>query len=136
MAKSIPKIQRVTAKAVIMNVDGKILLVKESDRDKRWEFPGGKIEFGDTPEETLVRELKEETGLTSELEIGKIINSWTWVFEFDRAHLQFFMLAYLCKTAQKEFILSPEHVEYGWFLKEDALKLDITEGTRETVKIL
>jgi 8-oxo-dGTP diphosphatase len=136
MTKPIPKIQRVTAKAVIMSDDGKLLLVKESDREKRWEFPGGKIEFGDTPEETLKRELKEEIGLSGELEIGKIINSWTWVFEFDRVHLQFFMLAYLCKTNQKEFKLSPEHLEYGWFSKEDALKLDITEGTRETVKIL
>lgn len=133
MSENIKKIQRVTAKAVISS-GGKYLLVQEPDG--RWEFPGGKIEFGDTAEETLKRELQEELGLKDDLKIGKILNSWTWVFKFDRAHLQFFMLAYACTTTQKEFNLSKEHTEYGWFGSEEALKLNLTEGTRKTLETL
>lgn len=129
MPDFIKKIQRVTVKAVITR-DDKFLLVKEPDN--RWEFPGGKIEFGDTPEETLKRELQEELSLT-DLKIGSIINAWSWVFKFE-VHLQFFMLAYQCETNQTEFQLSHEHTEYGWFDKTDALKLNLTEGTRQTLE--
>jgi len=129
MPDYIKKIQRVTAKAVITK-DNKFLLVEEPD--KRWEFPGGKIEFGDTPEDTLKRELQEELGLT-DLEIGSIINCWTWIFKFE-VHLQFFMLAYQCTTNQEKFTLSQEHIDSGFFSKEEALKLDLTEGTRKTLE--
>lgn len=131
MDDNIKKIQKVTAKAVLIAPDGKILLVQEPD--KRWEFPGGKIEFGDTPEDTLKRELREELSLTDDLKIGKIANTWTWIFRFERAYLQFFMLAYVCHTGQKEFTLSNEHISYGWFAKSDALALDLTEGTKKTL---
>jgi 8-oxo-dGTP diphosphatase len=130
MNDNIKKIQRVTAKAVITR-DNKFLLVEEPDH--RWEFPGGKIEFGDTPEETLKRELQEELGLTEDLKIGPILNAWSWVFKFE-VHLQFFLLAYSCETSQTEFRLSHEHIKYGWFTKDEALKLNLTEGTRQTLE--
>lgn len=125
-------VQRVTAKAVIKN-ENKILLVKEPDN--RWEFPGGKIEFGHHIEETLVKELKEELGIT-ELKIGKIINVWDWIFNLEHINLQFFMLAFDCRTNQKEFKLSKEHTGYGWFNKQDALTMNLTEGTRKTLEML
>ena len=129
MPDYIKKIQRVTAKAIIKK-DSKILLLEEPDH--RWEFPGGKIEFGNAPEETLKRELQEELGLT-DLKIGPIFNAWSWVFKFE-THLQFFMLAYLCETSQTDFQLSAEHINYGWFTKSDALQLNLTEGTRKTLE--
>ncbi len=133
MNDNIKKIQKVTAKAILEH-EGKILLVKEPDG--RFEFPGGKIEFGDSPEETLKRELEEELDLTQPLQIGHIFNSWTWVFRFDRVHLQFFMLAYKCQTSQTEFRLSAEHTEYGWFAPSEALGLNLTEGTKKTLELL
>ena len=130
MQDFIKKIQRVTAKAVITR-DKKILLVQEPDN--RWEFPGGKIEFGDTPEETLKRELKEELGVTQGLKIGPIINCWSWIFQ-SKVYLQFFLLLYRCETDQAEFTLSSEHIQYGWYTKDEALKLNLTEGTRHTLE--
>ena len=53
--------KNVTA-AILIN-DGKILIAKRGQRDKlpnKWEFPGGKVEEGETPEECLKREMYEE----------------------------------------------------------------------------
>lgn len=54
----------VRASAVIVK-DGKILLIRRfrKKQGEYWVFPGGGVEEGDTPEETVVREVKEETGL-------------------------------------------------------------------------
>ena len=46
---------------------GRVLLQRRGDSGK-WGFPGGAVELGETPEETAVRELKEETGLDVEVE--------------------------------------------------------------------
>ncbi len=52
--------------AAIIRKDGKILIAKRSGDDEcplMWEFPGGKLEAGETLEECIVREIKEELGL-------------------------------------------------------------------------
>src|SRR3989338_7925086 len=55
--------------ALIRNAEGKILLQKRADpdvptADGKWELPGGKINPGETPEDAIVRECREETGYT------------------------------------------------------------------------
>src|SRR3989344_7170769 len=57
---------------IIRDNNGKILLQKRIDRiradaDGKWELPGGKIDFGESPEEALCREIKEEIGCEIEL---------------------------------------------------------------------
>ena len=53
---------RVSAKALIKDTTGKLLVVKE--KSDNWELPGGGIDHGEMPHETLARELAEEIGLT------------------------------------------------------------------------
>lgn len=58
------------AAAVIVNNDGDILITQRSEEDKlslKWEFPGGKIENGETAEECLEREIMEELNLKIEV---------------------------------------------------------------------
>ena len=54
------------AACALIDADGRVLLAERPDGKPMaglWEFPGGKIEAGERPEETLIRELKEELGI-------------------------------------------------------------------------
>jgi len=54
------------AACALIDIDGRILMCKRPDGKSHaglWEFPGGKIEAGERPEETIVRELREELGI-------------------------------------------------------------------------
>ena len=64
------KIEVVTA--IIIN-DGKILCVQRGPAkveyiSKKWEFPGGKVEAGETQQQAIIREIKEELGIKIEIE--------------------------------------------------------------------
>lgn len=102
----------VAVKALLF-FDGKFLLVKRSDNARGehsyWEFPGGRLEFGETPEEALNRELKEETGLSA-----KIIRPLqTWSF-FRGDDTQIVGITFLCKADSDIVQLSSEHDAFSW----------------------
>lgn len=65
MSETVRPILLVTACALV-DADGRVLLAQRPDGKQfagLWEFPGGKVEPGETPEEALVRELREELGI-------------------------------------------------------------------------
>ena len=100
---------RVTA--AILESNGKILIAKRKSLDTLfggfWEFPGGKIEEGETPEECMARELKEE--LEIEVEVGELITS----NEHKYPHGIFELLANKVKHISGAFILN-DHDEIKW----------------------
>ena len=104
-----PNIIRVTA--AILEKDGKILIAKRETGDDLfaglWEFPGGKIEEGETPEQCMARELKEE--LEIEVEVGELITSNKHKYP----HGMFELLAYRVKHISGKIILN-DHDEIKW----------------------
>ena len=65
-----------TVTCAIIEKDSKTLIARRAADQKlagKWEFPGGKIEQGETPEECLKRELEEEFGI--QVEVGEFITS-------------------------------------------------------------
>ena len=100
---------RVTA--AILEKDGKILIAKRKTGDKLfaglWEFPGGKVEEGETPEECMARELKEE--LDIEVEVEELITSNKHKYP----HGIFELLAYRVKHISGEIVLN-DHEEIKW----------------------
>lgn len=82
-----------------------------------WEFPGGKIEPGETPEEALVREIKEE--LDTEISIRKLI----YVVEYDYSQFHLTMYCYLCEVLSGQLVLK-EHEAARWLTKDTLESVD------------
>jgi 8-oxo-dGTP diphosphatase len=77
MPKALPKVQRVAAYGLILR-DGQILLTRLARRisaDGRWHLPGGGVDHGEDPRDALVREIREETGLASE--VGEVAHVYS-----------------------------------------------------------
>lgn len=92
--------------AVIIK-DKKVFCTKRGDRGEcayKWEFPGGKIESGETKEEALLREIKEE--LNCEIKINKYLT--TINHEYNTFNLT--MHVYICELINNDPILI-EHIE-------------------------
>ena len=83
------------------------IIVKDGDYKDWWEFPGGKIEPGETPEEALVREIREE--LHAEIEVGRLVDT----VEYDYPKFHMVMRCYLCRLISEEIELV-EHEAARW----------------------
>lgn len=101
-----PKFQ-VFAAAIIFDKDDKIMLVKSTyQRFHPWGLPGGSLNYGEPPEEAVIREVREETSL--KVAVEELVFVKTWIP--DRVGLY-----YLCSIVEGEFQPSDEVSEYGYF---------------------
>lgn len=76
-----------------------------------WEFPGGKIEEGETPKEALKREIMEE--LNTEIKVGKLIDT----IEYDYPTFHLSMDCFWCEIVKGELVLK-EHEAARWLTRE------------------
>jgi len=129
-----PKGIEVVGSAVIENFKGQILLTKSPRWKNKWVMPGGHIEVGESIEEGILREAKEETGL--ELEPIKVIHSGELIESgdfFRPAHFIFFDL--LCRAESEDVKLDAKELsEYIWVSPEEALEMDIAESYAKVVE--
>ncbi len=91
-----------------------------------WEFPGGKVEEGETPEAALVREIKEE--LDTEIEVGEYLDT----IEYDYPTFHLSMRCYWCIIKSGDLVLK-EHEAVKWLTKE---KIDSVEWLPADISII
>ena len=100
--------------AAIILRDGKLFATQRGYGEWKdwWEFPGGKIEPGEAPEDALKREIREE--LATEIEVGDLLTT----VEYDYPKFHLIMHCYLCSIISGQLSLL-EHEDARWLTKND-----------------
>jgi 8-oxo-dGTP diphosphatase len=127
-----PRARKLVVAGLILGDDGRILITqRRADQalPLQWEFPGGKVEPGEAPVAALVRELREEVGVT--VAVGRI---WEVLFHPYPA-FDLVMLVYVCRIVDG----SPRAVEVAdlaWVAAHDLARWDILPAERLGVEKL
>lgn len=105
--------------AAIMVHNGRVFATQRGYGEFKdgWEFPGGKVEPEETPQEALVREIKEE--LNSVIEVGELLDT----VEYDYPDFHLSMDCFICKVKAGDLELK-EHADARWLTTETLDSVD------------
>lgn len=120
----------VVAGAIIK--DNKVFSAQRGNKGEtkfKWEFPGGKIEVGETPEQALERELYEE--LSIRVKAYELITDIVDEYETQILHIA----TYRCELISGTPTLS-EHINMAWSNKDELDKLDFSKADAPTLKLI
>lgn len=118
--------------AAIFNSEGKLFLTLRGKKAKnergKWEIPGGSVEFGETLEDAIIREIKEEHGI--DIKMIELLDVCNHIIPNEHQH--WVSPTYICKITRGEpIILEPEKCDAtGWFTREEAVKLPLSIVTK------
>lgn len=113
--------------AAVIIKDDKVFLARRAahkDHAGKWEFPGGKIEQGESPQQALQRELLEELGV--DVKIHDAMESYVHTYP----HLQIELLPYRTELLTEDFQLT-DHDEVKWVPVSELMEYDLTEADVE-----
>ena len=123
-----PKANRVVpaASAIVLDNARRILLHKRTDNDL-WSIPGGGMEPGESIAETVVREIREETGIEATVEklLGVYSNPHHVIAYDDGEVRQQFSVCFLCHATGGQLTTSDESAEVRFFALDEIRDLDI-----------
>ena len=118
--------------------NGKIFLARRGPKARNekgtWEIPGGSVEFGETFEQALKREIKEELGI--EIELGELLGVCDHIIINEKQH--WVSPTYFCKVKRgTPKIMEPEKCDkIGWFSIKETEKLSISLITQHDIRTL
>lgn len=118
--------------AAILEQDGKVLIARRSPGQKQaglWEFPGGKLEAGETPEQCLERELTEELGL--KIEVGPFFAENLYAYKSGTIRL----MAYRARVWGGQLSLAV-HSEIRWVSPAELLQYELSPADVKIAKLL
>ena len=123
----------ITVVAALIKKDKKVLIAKRSTGDSntlgKWEFPGGKVEVGETEKQAIEREIKEEFEM--DIKANRfIINN---ICEYPTKTID--LRLYECKYLSGEFKLH-DHFEYAWVAIDELLNYDLAKADIPLAKYL
>jgi 8-oxo-dGTP diphosphatase len=110
------------AQKALIKKENKFLIVKRSLNariyPKHWDLPGGKLEHNEKFDESLIREVKEETNLDIK------VNSIEFIY-VESMEANAYVVLFNCEIVGGDLKLSSEHTDYKWATKEEILKIKI-----------
>ncbi len=128
-------------KKILLLSSGKEELSSTMRKQIFWDLPGGKMEAGEQVEETLMREVSEELGVSKhDLKIIKPFDVSVSNFKISHGqHIPLILMTYICKLKKPErkFKLTNEHAQYEWVnVKNAAVRLSTKFNKSFIVKLL
>jgi len=119
--------------AALIVCDEQILCCQRTEHQAlplKWEFPGGKIEAGETPPQALLRELQEELGILAEIgpEITQVLHTYA---NGNSVNLRFFAVHSFEKELQNRIFR-----DVRWVKRADLPSLDFLDADKELVRRL
>lgn len=130
MTYSVP----VSVKGILF--EGNSIWLRKNERNE-WELPGGKMDDGEQPEETVIRELREELGFGAEVE--KLIYAWIYRIESSDESNGVLVLIYLCKLIKKVGKFETEgeagKAEFRKFSRTEVENLNIPQFYKDAIKL-
>jgi len=122
-----------TVGALIFNPEGKLFLMRSHKWHDMHTVPGGHIELGETMEEALVREVKEETNL--DIFDIELITHQQFIFDnqfWKKRHFIFF--DFQCKTKSTDVKLNYEAEDYIWVSLDEVFELNLDKYTKHAIE--
>lgn len=121
----------VACKAFIV-YQGKLLLLQESPKYEdgsnvgHYDVPGGRVKPGEIWRDGLVREIKEETGLTVEIGRPFFVNEWRPVVHGNE--WQIVGIFFECQASNDQVVLSSDHANYAWIDSKEFRNYPVIEN--------
>ena len=111
--------------------DGKLFATQRGYGDFKggWEFPGGKIEQSELPQDAVIRELKEE--LEMDVTVGELFD----IVEYDYPAFHLSMQCYLCSVESAEYVLK-EHQDARWLIRDTLESVEWLPADEDLIKKL
>lgn len=117
-------------KAVVLNAKNEMLLIQRRADNTvagKWDIPGGRMSFGESIDEALRREVKEESGLEVEV-VGAVLNVCTFLRDVS-AQNQIVRITFAVRAGEGEIRLSDEHQAYEWVGLDRVKEFDLFSPT-------
>ena len=118
--------------AGIIKNEGKYLIcqrAKDDEAPESWEFPGGKLEVGETLEQCIIREIKEELNL--DVEVIEKFDTTLFNHNDKTIHVTFFK----CNIVGGELIMNV-HMDYAWVEPKDLTSYDFLPADKDVIERL
>ncbi len=129
--------QQIAMKAVIVR-NGKILILREAQHyadgtnTGRYQLPGGRVEMGESWQEALQREIRQETGLLISSHHPLFVGEW--MANIRSVRHQIIAVFFVCTVNDGEVILSAEHDASCWITAESYQEYDLLEPEPDVIR--